>query len=409
MEDQFHIKQLQYKKDAYIIVEGKQKADFFFVIQEGKVKIIKVTMVRDKDDVLGPGDIFGIISTMSSHSHIETAQALTDVVLIPVHQHQYAEFIEKNTEVAIKIIMQFSKYLRYLNETLVKFTLKKTAVNSLSHLYNVGEYYFNQNQYNQAVYAYTQYLKHCPDGSKTAVARDRLEKLAGKGYAVKTEFNTNDINRTYRKNAILFAEGEPGDELFIIQKGSVKITKIVDNKEMLLAMLNPGDLFGEMALLEGKLRTASAVAYEDCEVLAVNKANFELLIKSQPLLITKITSLLADRLWLMDEQLANALIDDPIGRMYDALFIQLEKSRVRLNGAVPYTFAFGRPELYKMVGIPEHEGDMLMSEMMKKNKKLMIMSGKIHTASVEEIYKQSEYFRKMNREKAKKKIRSINH
>jgi CRP-like cAMP-binding protein len=406
MENQYNMKPLHYKKDAYIIVEGKQKADFFFIIQVGNVKIFKETMVRGEDDVLGPGDIFGVISTMSSHSQIETAQALTDVALIPVHQHQYAEFIGKNTEVAIKIITHFSKHLRYLNEALVKLTLKKTAINSLSHLYNVGEYYFNQNQYNQALHAYTQYLKHCPEGGKTNAARDRLEKLAG--HAVITEFNTNDLNRTYRKNTMLFAEGEPGGELFIIQKGSVGITKIVDNKEMLLAMLNPGDILGEMALLEGKLRTANAVAYDDCEVLAVNKANFELLIKTQPQLIARITSVLADRLWLMDEQLGNAQIDNPIGRMYDALFIQLEKSRVRLDGAAPYTFAFGWSELYKMVGLPEHEGDMLLSEMMK-NKKIMIIDGKIHTTSVEEIYKQSEYFRKMNREKAKKRINSINH
>jgi CRP-like cAMP-binding protein len=207
---------------------------------------------------------------------------------------------------------------------------------------------------------------------------------------------------------MLFAEGEPGDELFIIQKGSIKITKIVDNKEVLLAMLNTGDILGEMALLEGKPRAASAVAYEDSDVLAVNKANFELMIKNQPQIIARITTLLADRIWLIYKQLANALIDNPTGRMYDALLIQLEKNRVPLDGKGPYTFAFGRPELFNMLGIPEKKGNVLLEQMME-DKKLRIMDEKIHTTSTEEILKQSEYFRKMDRiEKTKQENRLQN-
>jgi CRP-like cAMP-binding protein len=400
MESQFQLSYLNYKKDAYIIVEGKQKADFFFIIQQGNVRIFKDALVGGEDDVLGPGDIFGVISTMSSHSHIESAQALTDVVLISVQKNQYVELIQKNTQVAIKIILQFSKRLRYLNETLARLTLKNNAVDGPSHLYNVAEYYLGQKQYSQAMYAYGQYVKHCPDGEKAAAASEKFAKLASQ--VEQTKFTANDVNRTYRRNTMLFAEGEPGDELFIIQKGSIKITKIVEHKEVLLAMLKPGDILGEMALLEGKPRAASAVAYEDCDVMAVNKANFELMIKNQPQLIVKITTLLADRLWLIYKQLANTLIENPMGRMYDALLIQLEKNRVPLDSKTPYTFAFGRSELINMVGIPEKDGNKLLAQMIE-NKKLQIVGNKIHTTSTEEILKQSEYFRKMDRIEKKRK------
>jgi len=394
MESQFQLEFVNYKKDAYIIIEGKQNADCFFIIQQGKVRISKEVTVEGEKDELGPGDFFGVISTMSSHSHIENAQALTDVVLISVRQNQYVGLIQKNSQVAIKIILQFSKRLRYLNETLARLTLKNTADDGPSHLYDVAEYYLSQKQYSQAMYAYGQYVKHCPNGEKAAAAAEKFAKLSSQ--IEQTKFTANDLNRTYRKNTMLFAEGEPGDELFIIQKGSIKITKIVEHKEVLLAMLKPGDILGEMALLEGKPRAASALAYEDCDVMVVNKANFELMIKNQPQLIAKITTLLADRLWLIYKQLANTLIENPMGRMYDALLIQLEKNRVPLDSKTSYSFTFGLPELINMVGLPEKKGNMVFTEMLE-DKKLQIVDGKIHTTSTEEIHKQSEYFRKMDK------------
>jgi CRP-like cAMP-binding protein len=395
MENQSQLVVVNYKKDTYIILEGKQNADFFFIIQQGKVRISKEAKVEgENDDMLGPGDLFGVISTMSSHSHIESAQALTDVVLISVRQNQYVGLIQKNAQVATKIILQFSKRLRYLNETLARLTLKHTAEAGSNILYDVAEYYLSQKQYSQAMYAYGQYVKYCPNGEKAAAAAEKFAKLSSRIEQMK--FTANDVNRTYRKDTMLFAEGEPGDELFIIQKGSIKITKIVEHKEVLLAMLKPGDILGEMALLEGKPRAASALAYEDCDVMVVNKANFELMIKNQPQIIAKITILLADRIWLIYKQLTNALIGNPLGRMYDALLIQLEKNRVTMDVKTSYTFAFGKPELFNMVGIPEKKGNPLLEEMMK-SKKIQIIDGKIHTTSTEEISKQSEFFRKMDK------------
>jgi len=394
LENQFQLEFVNYKKDAYIIIEGNQNTDCFFIIQQGKVRVSKEVTVKGEKDELGPGDFFGVISTMSSHSHIETAQAMTDVVLISVRQNQYVGLIQKNSQVAIKIIMQFSKRLRFLNETLARLTLKNTADDGPSHLYDVAEYYLSQKQYSQAMYAYGQYVKLCPGGEKITAAKDKHGKLASR--IQQTEFNKNDLNRAYPKNTMLFAEGEPGDELFIIQKGSIKITKIVDNKEVLLAMLNPGDILGEMALLEGKPRAASAVAFEDCEVMAVNKTNFELMIKNQPQLIAKITTLLADRLWLIYKQLANTMIENPMGRMYDALLIQLEKNRITLDSKTSYIFTFGLPELINMVGLPEKKGNQVFTQMLE-NKILQIAGNKIRTSSTEEILKQAEYFRKMDK------------
>ncbi len=400
---QLQLSFVNFKKDSYIVVEGKQNADRFFIIREGKVRLFKEVEVVEEEggNVLGPGDFFAVVSTMSSHSHIETAQALTDVTLISVQKEQYVQLIQSNTPVAMKIILQFSRRMRYLDEALTRLTLKSTAENDPSHLFKVGEYYVRQNQYNQAFYAFDRYLLYCPNGPNVALAKERMQKI--KAYTKNLIINrpADEFNRSYTKDNMIFSEGEPGQELYIIQRGAVKITKIVDNNEVLLAVLKQGDIFGEMALLESKPRSASAIAYDDCILLAVSKANFARMVSSQPQIISRLTQLLAERIWFIYKQLANTLITDPLGRMYDAMLMQLEKNRVPI-GNNPYTFDFGPKELVNMVGLPAVEGNLVLRKLME-NQKIRLLEGKIALVDTNEIVKQTEYYRKMQKiEKARR-------
>jgi CRP-like cAMP-binding protein len=398
MDSPLQLSFVNFKKDSYIIVEGKQNADRFYIIRTGKVRVAKEVEVVEEEggNTLGPGDFVGVVSTMSSHSHIETAQALTDCTMISVHRDQFGLLIEKNAPVAMKIIMMFSRRMRYLDEALTRITLKSNAEADSSHLFRVAEYYARQSQYNQAFYSYYQYLKFCPSGPHVNVAKDRMMKIKQFAKAVYLDGSTEEFNRFYPKDTMIFSEGMPGQELYIIQKGSVKITKIVDNNEVLLAVLKPGDIFGEMAILENKPRSASAMAFEDAYMLAVNKANFERMVKSQPQIVTKLTTLLAERIWFIYKQLANTLIQDPIGRMYDALQMQLEKNRVQVRPGMTYTFDIGPKELINMVGLPAGEGNLVVHKLLE-NQKIKVVDNKICVMDASEIEKQTEYYRKMQK------------
>ncbi|MDR3145264.1 MAG: cyclic nucleotide-binding domain-containing protein [Treponema sp.] len=398
MSEQLQLTFVTFKKDAYIVVEGKQNVDRFYIIHQGRVLISKdvEVVVEEGGNMLGPGDFFGVVSSMSNHSHIETARAISDVTLISVQREQYSQLIQRNTPVAMKIIRQFSRRMRYLDEALTRLTLKNTADNDPSHLFIVGEYYVRQSQYNQAYYAYHQYLKYCPHGRDLKLARERMMKIAPYVKNVTFDDNPNEINRFYAGNSMFFSEGEPGDELYIIQKGSVKIVKIVDNNEVLLAVLKPGDIFGEMALLESKPRMACAVVYEDCEVLVVNRVNFEHMVGSKPQIIARLTTLLAERIWLIYKQLANTLLDDPLGRMYDALLIQLERDRVDLTISQPYTFDFGPRELINIVGFPRGDGDKILRKMLE-NPFIQVADNRIAVMDIREVIRQTEFFMKMQR------------
>ncbi|MCL2720081.1 MAG: cyclic nucleotide-binding domain-containing protein [Treponema sp.] len=387
---------INFSAGSYIIVEGKRNADKFFIIRSGKVRLSKEVQIvaEEQGDTLGPGDFFGVVSTMAGHSHIETAKALTDVTLISVQKEQFSQLIQNNAPVAMKIILQFSKRMRYLDEALTRLTLKNNAAEDPSHIFDVAEYYARHNQFNQAFYSYQKYVKCCPKGFNVPSAIERLKKIAPYVKDVQQPFKPGENIRSLKKDQIVFCEGEPGDELFIIQKGAVKIVKIIDNNEILLAVLKTGDIFGEMALLESKPRAAGAVAYEDCQLMAVNRENFQQMIKTQPQLIARLTTLLSERIWLIYKQLANTQISEPLGRMYDMLQIQIDKKKINIGSTTNYSFDFGLKELINMVGLSQGDGRIYGSKLMA-NRAFQIINEKLVVKDASEIVKQNAYYRKM--------------
>jgi CRP-like cAMP-binding protein len=389
---------VNFQRNSYIIVEGKQDAVCFFIIRSGKVGVSKEVSIVEEEggSILGPGDFFGVVSTMSTHSHIETAQALTDVSLIAVRHDQYGMLIEKNAPVAMKIIQGFSKRMRYLDEAVTRLTFKSTGTEHPSHLFKVAEYYARQGQYNLAYYAYYRYLQHCPQGENVNIAKERMSKIHPYAKAVYLEKNSKDISRFYPKNTMICSEAEPGDELYIIQKGSIRVSKIVDDKEVLLALLKPGDTFGEMALLENKPRSASGIANEDLRVMVVNRANFQRMVQTQPQIITRLTKLLAERIWMVYRQLANAIMPEPLGRLYDRLYLELEKNRVKVAPGAAHSFDFGPKDLINMVGMSMEEGKVVLAKLFE-NKKIRVKDNRIETTDNDEIRKQVEYFKRMEK------------
>jgi CRP-like cAMP-binding protein len=88
-----------------------------------------------------------------------------------------------------------------------------------------------------------------------------------------------------QEGEILFKDGEPGNAAFIVESGCVGIFKLVDGEEVELATLNPGELFGEMAIIDGSRRMANAVAKEQTVVVEIPAKTLETkLAKADPFL-----------------------------------------------------------------------------------------------------------------------------
>lgn len=403
---------VNFKKGSYIIIEGKAERDKFYIIQQGKVQIVKDASVVEEEggNVLNPGDFFGVVACMSNHSQIDTAISLTDVVLISVPYSQFSQLIEKNNSIAMKIIYSFSRKMRYLDESLTRITLKKNIETDVSHLFTIGEYYLKMSKFDLALYAYYHYMKENPKGEFAQAAQKRFLDIKAMGVKVPVEMlepKTNEMTRSYDKEAMIFCECQSGSELYIIQKGHVKITKIVDNNEVLLAVLKEGDMFGEMALLENKPRSASAIVMDDgCQLLAVNRQNFNQMVATQPQLIARLTTTLADRIWLMYKQLANTLIPDYTEKMYDMLALQMEKNRIEPAKGKQYVFNFGPIELANMCGIPKELVSVSVNDFLKEP--IVRYDGsKIFVTDQLELVKQVAYLKKMRQiEKSRKESKA---
>jgi len=86
----------------------------------------------------------------------------------------------------------------------------------------------------------------------------------------------------FKKDEVVFPEESPGDKMYVVRQGSVKVFKKIKNNEATLAVVNPGEFFGEMALLDGGPRSAAAKAIEDVKSLVITTANFDNLREKNP-------------------------------------------------------------------------------------------------------------------------------
>lgn len=116
----------------------------------------------------------------------------------------------------------------------------------------------------------------------------------------------------FAKNSVIFKEGEPGDRCYVITNGDVRISKFIPNiGEEALAVLKPGDYFGEMALIDNFPRSAHAIANTDVAVLAISKTDLDkILIMDRELgykLLWAFTKTLSKRLRETNEKLTGFL------------------------------------------------------------------------------------------------------
>ncbi len=120
------------------------------------------------------------------------------------------------------------------------------------------------------------------------------------------------VKHTYAKGSVIFKEGEPGDRCYIITNGAIRISKLIPNiGEEALAVLKPGDYFGEMALIDNFPRSAHAIANDDVDVFAINKSDLDKILIDDRDLAYKIlwtfTKTLSKRLRETNEKMASFL------------------------------------------------------------------------------------------------------
>lgn len=138
--------------------------------------------------------------------------------------------------------------------------------------------------------------------------------------------------RDFAPGTVLFEEGQPGDYMYVVQSGDVEIRRKVGDTERVLAVLRPGDFLGEMAILNARPRSATAVVRTKAKLLVIEGKTFEAMLRAKPEIALRIIKMLALRLESANQQVELLLLPTPNHRVVQCLR-QYADEQILLAGA----------------------------------------------------------------------------
>lgn len=158
--------------------------------------------------------------------------------------------------------------------------------------------------------------------------------------------------KIFPKGSVIFSEFEPGDCFYLIQTGRVQLIKIVNGYEKNLDILQPSEIFGEMAILENSARSATAIAYDEVKALEFNKANFEVLMMGNPAIAMKLLKTFVKRIYAQKRRFMILTVPDKLARVGD-VFLMLDETLPSIDRSTDTrSFAITMDEVARWAGIP---------------------------------------------------------
>jgi len=152
-----------------------------------------------------------------------------------------------------------------------------------------------------------------------------------------------------KRGAPIFSKDDPGNSLYAVISGTVKISiSSPDGRNAILNLIGPGEVFGEMSVLDGQPRSADATANSNCEIFVIDRRDFLPFVRSQPALAMKFIELLCTRLRWTSDQVEQIILRDLPGRLASALLGLTEKRRQEPESR---TIAITQQEISEMVGM----------------------------------------------------------
>lgn len=115
------------------------------------------------------------------------------------------------------------------------------------------------------------------------------------------------LGTTYKDGDVIVEEGTESRVMYVVQSGKVKVVKSSGNKETVLAVLNEGDIFGEMSLLDAKPRSATVKAFGEARVLAVDHEMFLKRVRVDPMLALRVLQQMGQRIRKLNTKLSTTM------------------------------------------------------------------------------------------------------
>lgn len=154
-----------------------------------------------------------------------------------------------------------------------------------------------------------------------------------------------------RKGEVIFNEGEPGDCLYIVLSGKVKVgRRASDGRQNLIAIMGPSDMLGELSLFDPGPRTATATAVTDCRLARLRKQALRPWLTNRPEIAEQLLRVLARRLRRTNDALADLIFTDVPGRVAKNLLQMAGRFGTRDGGVLRVTHDLTQEEIAQLVG-----------------------------------------------------------
>lgn len=168
--------------------------------------------------------------------------------------------------------------------------------------------------------------------------------------------------RSYPKNSVILFEDDPGDALFVVASGQVKVVLIgEDGREVILSVLGEGEFFGEMALIDDEPRSAHVIAMEDSGLIVLRREDFQPILVQHPGIALPLLRELSRRLRRVDEKVGSLVLLDVNGRVASLLLELAEEA-----GGEKITRRLTHHTIAQMIGSSRETVSRTMRELIDK-------------------------------------------
>ena len=175
------------------------------------------------------------------------------------------------------------------------------------------------------------------------------------------------VTRHYKRGQIIFMEGDPGEALYILSKGLIKLSKLSEEgREQVLHFVRPGSIFAEVVIFDGGPYPATSEVVEDAEVGILYNQDMERLVLNKPELALKMLRLMSRRLRAAQRTIRDLALKDAYSRMAGLLLRLLRDQGVEGEGGTVIRTEMTRQEMASIIGVTRETVARILSRWQKE-------------------------------------------
>ena len=313
--------------------------DRVFILQKGQVSIKTPEIKTGTESVstVKPGEFIGLNSALGHFPREETVTAVSAVSCIIMNLQELEALFGRSKQLVMKMLRVYSNQLRSIHKEIESSLNKGESIDQENGLFSVAKAFYDERSWRSCLDVCRIFVKRFPNSrnklealrmGKTADAQYKKDKKgedefdfdAEYGFASDDVFSLPAFERfakIYENGQVIISEFQNGDSFYFIQKGNVQLVKCANGINKNLDILKPGEIFGEMAILDNSPRSATCIASGKVKCLEFNKDNFESLVTGNPHIAITLLRLFCKRIYDQRRRFKILLLPDAYSKVAD--------------------------------------------------------------------------------------------